>query len=151
MGIGDVCTYQVICTKRDATVTEAAELMREFHVGTLVVVDASNGVAEPVGLITDRDIVVYVTAQKLDADSIPVDDIMSEEIITARVDDDVYETIRLMSAKGVRRLPVVDDTGNLVGIVSQDDLYGRLSQEFISLATITERQRRKEASSQAAL
>lgn len=145
MLIGNVCTQQVVCTHRNATVTEAAQLMREFHVGTLVVAEGEQDSVTPVGLITDRDIVVSVVAPKIDADAVIVGEIMNPTLITAAEDDDVYETIQKMGLKGIRRLPVVDSEGKLVGIVSEDDLLEQLSREMATLATISQRQQTKEA------
>lgn len=145
MKIGDVCTPQVVCTHRGATVTEAAQLMREFHVGTLVVTDGEQQAVTPVGLLTDRDVVIGVVAQRIDPDTILVGEIMNPTLITAFEDDDIHETIQKMGLKGVRRLPVVDPTGKLVGIVSEDDLLEQLSREMVTLAAISQRQQAKEA------
>lgn len=145
MRIGNVCTQQVVCTHRNATVSEAAQLMRDYHVGTLVVADGEQDSVTPVGLITDRDIVVEVVAPRIDADAVIVGEIMNPTLITAFEDDDIYETIQKMGLKGVRRLPVVDPEGRLVGIVSEDDLLEQLSREMATLATISQRQQAKEA------
>lgn len=145
MRIANVCTQQVVCTHRNATVTEAAQLMREFHVGTLVVADGEQDNVTPVGLITDRDIVVSVVAPGIDADAVIVGEVMNPTLVTAFEDDDVYETIQKMGLKGIRRLPVVDSEGRLVGIVSEDDLLEQLSREMATLATISQRQQTKEA------
>lgn len=145
MRIGNVCTQQVVCTHRNATVTEAAQLMREFHVGTLVVAEGEQDSVTPVGVITDRDIIVSVVAPRIDADSIIVGEVMNPTLVTAFEDDDVYETIQKMGLKGIRRLPVVDAEGRLVGIVAEDDLLEQLSREMATLAGISQRQQTKEA------
>jgi CBS domain-containing protein len=145
MRIGNVCTQQVVCTHRNATVTEAAQLMREFHVGTLVVAEGEQDSVTPVGVITDRDIIVSVVAPRIDADAIIVGEVMNPTLVTAFEDDDVYETIQKMGLKGIRRLPVVDAEGRLVGIVSEDDLLEQLSREMAALAGISQRQQTKEA------
>lgn len=145
MRIGDLCTQQVVCTHRNATVTEVAQLMREFHVGTLVVADGEQDSVVPVGLVTDRDIVVGVVAPKIDPDSVIVGEIMNPTLVTAFEDDDVYETVQKMGLKGIRRLPVVDSEGKLAGIVSEDDLLEHLSREMSTLAAISQRQQTKEA------
>lgn len=145
MRIGNVCTQQVVCTHRNATVTEAAQLMREFHVGTLVVADGEQDNVTPVGLVTDRDIVVSVVAARIDADAVIVGEVMNPTLVTVFEDDDVYETIQKMGLKGIRRLPVVDSDGRLVGIVSEDDVLEQLSREMATLATISQRQQTKEA------
>lgn len=145
MKIGNVCTHQVVCTHRNATVAEAAQLMREFHVGTLVVTEGEQDGIAPVGLVTDRDIVVNVVAPGIAPEAVIVGEIMSPSLVTASEDDDVYETVQKMGFKGIRRLPVVDAEGRLVGIVSEDDLLEQLSREMALLATISQRQQSKEA------
>ena len=127
------------------TAAEAAELMREFHVGTLVVVDGTAGKVVPVGLVTDRDITIAVVAAHADPDSVRVSDVMRPALITANVADDIYATIQVMRDQGIRRLPVVDDDGTLVAIVSQDDLYAHLSREMAALATVSRQQQAQEA------
>ena len=123
--------------KRDVTVQDAALLMRNHHVGDLVVVEQPNGERVPVGILTDRDIVVSVIALGLDPASLLVGDVMTGELMTANEDDDVYETIDRMRFKGIRRLPVVNSLGGLSGIVSIDDLIEFLAQEMGELSRIS--------------
>ena len=137
MRIGDICTIQTVHCKRDMSVQQAALLMRNHHVGDLVVVEQPNGEQVPVGIITDRDIVVSVIALGLDPASLLVGDIMTEEVLTATEDDDVYETIERMRFKNIRRLPVVNSMGGLSGIVSVDDLLEFLAEEMSELSRIS--------------
>jgi CBS domain-containing protein len=137
MRIGDICTVQTVHCKRDMTVQEAALLMRTHHVGDLVVVEQPNGEQVPVGIITDRDIVISVIALGLDPASLLVGDIMTEELMTATEDEDVYETIERMRFKSIRRLPVVNSMGGLSGIVSVDDLLEFLAEEMGELSRIS--------------
>ncbi|MBJ7311783.1 CBS domain-containing protein [Rugamonas sp. CCM 8940] len=140
MRIGEICTVQTVHCKRDLTVQGAALLMRNHHVGDLVVVEQPNGERVPVGIITDRDIVVSVIALGLDPASLLVGDIMVEELMTASEDEDVYETIERMRFKGIRRVPVVNSLGGLTGIVSIDDLVEFLAEEMGELSRISSRQ-----------
>lgn len=140
MRIGEICTVQTVHCKRDLTVQGAALLMRNHHVGDLVVVEQPNGERVPVGIITDRDIVVSVIALGLDPASLLVGDIMVEELMTATEDEDVYETIERMRFKGIRRVPVVNSLGGLTGIVSIDDLVEFLAEEMGELSRISSRQ-----------
>lgn len=140
MRIGEICTVQTVHCKRDLTVQGAALLMRNHHVGDLVVVEQPNGERVPVGIITDRDIVVSVIALGLDPASLLVGDIMVEELMTATEDEDVYETIDRMRFKGIRRVPVVNSMGGLAGIVSIDDLVEFLAEEMGELSRISSRQ-----------
>ena len=144
MRIGEICTVQTICCKRDETVQGAALLMRKFHVGDLVVIDPSDQGRVPVGIITDRDIVVSVIALGLDPASLLVGDIMSENLLTTSEDDDVYETIERMRLRGIRRVPVVNGAGALTGNVSVDDLLEFLAEEMGELSRISSHQQAHE-------
>jgi len=137
MHIGQICTSQATHCTRDETVQGAALLMRRHHVGDVIVIDGFDGVSIPVGILTDRDIVVSVIAPGLDPASLQVGDIMSEDLLTARDSDDVYETIEKMRLRGIRRVPVVDGNGSLSGIVSADDLLEFLAEEMGELSRIS--------------
>ena len=137
MNISDICTVQTISCNRDETVQGAAFLMRKHHVGDLVVVDGSDDTAIPVGILTDRDIVVSVVALGLDPASLLVGDIMSDDLLTCREEDDVYQTIEHMRVRGIRRVPVVNRHGGLAGIVSADDLLEFLAEEMGDLSRIS--------------
>jgi CBS domain-containing protein len=144
MNIRDICTIQTISCNRDETVQGAALLMRKHHVGDLVVVDGSDGDAIPAGIVTDRDIVVSIVALGLDPASLQVGDIMSDDLLTCREDDDVYQTIEHMRVRGIRRVPVVTDKGALAGIVSADDLLEFLAEEMGDLSRISGNQQAHE-------
>jgi CBS domain-containing protein len=144
MNIRDICTIQTISCNRDETVQGAALLMRKHHVGDLVVVDGSDGDAIPAGIVTDRDIVVSVVALGLDPASLQVGDIMSDDLLTCREDDDVYQTIEHMRVRGIRRVPVVNGKGALTGIVSADDLLEFLAEEMGDLSRISGNQQAHE-------
>ena len=144
MRIGEICTVQTIYCTRDETVQGAALLMRKHHVGDLVVVDQADGERVPIGIITDRDIVVSVIALGLDPASLLVGDIMSDDLLTTSEDDDVYETIERMRARGIRRVPVVGSGGGLSGIVSVDDLLEFLAEEMGELSRISAHQQAHE-------
>ncbi len=148
MSIGEICSRETVFTTRETTVATAARLMRHHHVGTLVVVEQMNGGKRvPVGIVTDRDVVVEVMATGLDPNAITVGDIMGQELVTARESEGVLETMQIMRYKGVRRLPIVDKDGQLVGIVSIDDLLEVLAEEFSELAKIMAREQARETSS----
>ena len=145
MTIGEICTRETVIATRETTVAAAAQLMRQHHVGTLVVVDQVNGGKRvPVGIVTDRDAVVEVMATGLDPNAITVGDIMEQELVTARENEGVLETMQIMRYKGVRRLPIVGKAGELIGIVSIDDLLEVLAEEFSELAKIFAREQARE-------
>jgi CBS domain-containing protein len=137
MNISDICTVQTVSCNRDETVQGAALLMRKHHVGDLVVVDGSDEAAIPVGIVTDRDIVVSVVALGLDPASLQVGDVMSDDLLTCREEDGVYQTIEHMRVRGIRRVPVVNRHGGLAGIVSVDDLLEFLAEEMGDLSRIS--------------
>ena len=144
MAIGEICSREVVFARRDTTVKVAARLMRESHIGSLVVVDEPDGKRIPAGILTDRDIVVAVVALGLNSDVIQVGDVMSQELLAVREDAGVAETAELMRLKGVRRLPVTDDTGALVGIIAADDLLMLLAEEMSALAMMVSREHKRE-------
>jgi CBS domain-containing protein len=144
--IASICNRSVAFTTRETTVAAAAKLMRHGHIGSLVVVEQMNGGKRiPAGIVTDRDIVVEVIATGLDPAVITVGDIMEPELVVGRESDSVLETLEIMRFKGVRRLPTVDREGQLVGIVTVDDLLEILAEELNELATIVAREQSHEA------
>lgn len=145
--IGEICSREVVFTTRETTVAAAAKLMRHHHVGSLVVVEQMNGGKRlPVGIVTDRDVLIEVTAVDLDASTITVGDIMTPELVTARESEGVLEAMEIMRYKGVRRLPIVGADGQLVGIITIADLLEILAEELGELAKIVARGRSREAS-----
>ncbi|HTD91019.1 MAG TPA: CBS domain-containing protein [Burkholderiales bacterium] len=144
MAIGEICNREVVYVNRDVTVHAACKLMRHYHVGSLVVVDEVNGKREPVGILTDRDVVVEIDAMDLDAKVITVGDIMSQALVTVPENHGVVETIEVMRVKGVRRVPVVDADNRLIGIVTIDDLLEVLAGELSDIARIVAREQSHE-------
>jgi CBS domain-containing protein len=111
--------------------------MRMMHVGTVVIVEERQGKHVPVGILTDRDIVLSIVAS--DAEHLPflpAGDAMSDNILTAYEDTSLSDGLRLMQERGVRRLPVVDHAGTLVGIVTADDVIRLLADELGQLARL---------------
>lgn len=144
MPIGEICNREVVIAKRDDTILEAARLMRQHHVGDVLVVDDSGGKRIPAGIVTDRDLVVEIIATELDPAAITVGDIMVPELAVVKEDTGVFESIQYMRAIGVRRMPVVDDSGGLVGILTLDDLLELLADELSFLAKLVRHEQDKE-------
>lgn len=144
MPIGDFCVRDVVTANRETTVRQAAVLMRENHVGDVLIVDQARGNRVPVGIVTDRDIVVAVVALNLDPGVIAAGDIMGQEIETVQEDEGIFETIHQMRSAGVRRIPVVNQNGSLVGIVSLDDLIQLFAEEMGEVAKLISREQRRE-------
>lgn len=144
MSIGEICNRKVVIAERSASVAELARLMREYHVGDVVIVDARAGRRYPVGIVTDRDIVVGAIALGLLPDTLTAGDLATAEVVLAEEGEGVFDTVRYMRSKGVRRMPVVDKEGTLVGIVTLDDLLELLAEEMVELARLTAAERRRE-------
>ena len=145
MPIGEFCNRSVVFATRQTSIPEAAQLMRQHHVGDLVVVDALDGKRVPVGIITDRDIVIEIVAKSLDYNAFTVGDIMSPQLISVQKSDGVFETIRLMRDQGIRRIPVVNQEGGLEGIMAADDMLDLLAEEMTELAKVAPREQAREA------
>jgi len=139
MPIGELCKHPVIVVEPEHSVRAAAAMMREHHVGALVVV-RNDGTRKPVGIVTDRDIAIGVVAVGLDAEVLTVGDIMGPRLVTAPVDQGVLETVRQMRTKGIRRLPLVAHDGALAGLVTLDDLLALLAGELDKLAGLVTRE-----------
>jgi len=146
MTIGAICNRDVITVLRDATVLQAAKLMRQHHVGDVVVIELGNNEKpKPIGILTDRDIVIDLVATELDGNVITAGDIMVANLAVIRETSGVFEAIQIMTTKGVRRLPVVDNEDGLVGIITLDDLLLLLAKEFGGLAKLVTREQKNEA------
>jgi len=144
MSVGKICNREVIVIQRDATVVEAAKLMRQYHVGAVIVVEKRDGRRVPVGVVTDRDLVIEVMATELDENVITVGDIMAQEVFTIKESAASYEAIEFMRRKTARRLPVVDETGELTGILTLDDALQLLSEELLDFAKLVRYEQKKE-------
>lgn len=144
MPIGEFCNREVVFATRKTSIPEAAQLMRQHHVGDLVVVDEADGKRVPVGMVTDRDMVIEIIAKSLDINEFSVGDIMGPQLVSVQDNEGVFETIRLMRAKGIRRLPVVNQAGGLEGIVSADDMLDLLAEEMVELAKVAPREQERE-------
>jgi CBS domain-containing protein len=121
MKTSDVCNRDVASVRSQASLYDASRLMRQAHVGCIIVTDDSDP-RRPLGIVTDRDIVVEAVAAGLDPRTVTVGDIMASTLVVAREDDDALVSLKTMRRRGVRRLPVVDAGGALRGIVTLDDL-----------------------------
>lgn len=144
MSIGEFCNREVIVVEPNCTIIEAARLMRQHHVGALVIVVADAGVNRPVGVVTDRDLVVEVMAAGLDPQAVLVGEVVTEVLYSVPESEGVFETMRLMRDHGVRRLPVVDDSGGLQGIFTIDDLLALLADEMNELSRLIVHEQAKE-------
>ena len=129
----DFATSLVAVVEPDSSALAAAQLMRRHHIGALVVVDA-NEKSRPVGVLTDRDLVLGLMAEGLDPALFMVGDIMSVELVVANPEMDAMDAVQLMRVNRLRRLVLVNDAGQLAGIVTMEDVLELLTRELASLA-----------------
>lgn len=144
MKIGEICTRDTVIAKKDSTIYEIAKLMRQHHVGDIVVVN--EGENTPIGIVTDRDIVIEILAKELSPERVTTGDIMNRDVLTAHENDDIWDTLQRMRIRGVRRIPVVNQRGALVGIATLDDLLELLADELEELAKTVRREQEQERS-----
>ncbi|MFZ9060178.1 MAG: CBS domain-containing protein [Steroidobacteraceae bacterium] len=130
MEVRALCRRQPVTIDPRADLVDAARLMREHHVGILVVSDGS----DPLGVITDRDIVLESVAADLSPHEIRVGDAMTLEPVTLAADSPVDVAIESLRLAGVRRAPVLDADGTLCGVVSMDDILEHLAGQLGALA-----------------
>lgn len=135
MPINECCNLGVICCEPDASISDVALLMRKHHVGDVVVVENKDGARVPLGIVTDRDIVIETTALEVDVSMLTAGDIMSTPLVTVCEDAGFVDTLRLMRNYKVRRLPVVTQRGSLFGIVTADEIVSLLATELAMIST----------------
>ena len=144
MNIGELCNRETIIVQKDENIVEAARLMRRFHVGDLIVVTKNDDSNTPIGIVTDRDIVIEIVANNADPKTVKVVEIMSQELVTGSEEEGIHEIIERMRMHGIRRLPVVDKDGRLSGILSVDDILEFLGEEVDALTGLFYKERRSE-------
>ncbi len=137
MSVGEFCNREVVISTRNADMVLLAQLMREHHVGDIIIVDTmENGLNIPAGILTDRDIVIELIAREVPLDTVKAEDVMSRDLVQVREQDGLWDSLQLMQRKGVRRLLVVNKEGGLEGILTVDDLLELLAEELNSLSKI---------------
>jgi len=134
MNVGDICTREVVLADRAATLQQAASLMREHHVGLLIITENSTEGLQITGIVTDRDVVVEAVARGMDVTRTEVGRLESEKLAALPSDAAIDEAIDMMKERGVRRLLVSGEDGKLHGVVSLDDVLGALGHEMAELA-----------------
>ncbi|ABO59259.1 CBS domain-containing protein [Burkholderia vietnamiensis] len=140
MNAAMLCTRDVATCTTQATVVDAAAMMRDAHAGDLVVVSEQDGKLVPVGMVTDRDIVLTVVRADAAPGALFVGDVMSAPVALANADDDIWLLAKRMRQHGVRRLPVVGADGELVGVVSLDDMLRAAAALLDELRLVAARQ-----------
>ncbi|MCG8468340.1 MAG: CBS domain-containing protein [Gemmatimonadetes bacterium] len=136
MNAGTLCRRQVRTALPEDTLRDAAYRMMRHSVGTLVVVDPRSDGAEPIGIVTDRDLVTRGMAADLDPELTNVAMVMSVPVNTVRESESVEDALKQMSRRGIRRLVVVDDERRMVGILALDDILESLVGEIGSIGRV---------------
>lgn len=152
MNVGNYCNRNVIITYPEESIQKAAKLMRQHHVGCLVIVkkvaeDAAGAYGSedswrtPVGILTDRDIVVELIAEELDLNTVTVGDVINQKLLMVNEEAPLSEVLDKMKKKGVRRVPVTNKTGGLVGILALDDLIEFYAEQLSLIVGVIEKER----------
>ncbi len=145
MKVGEQCVRDVVTVRPSASLREAATLMREKHVGFIVVVDESDPWRRvPVGVLTDRDIVIQVFAPGADAGALSVADVMTRYPVLAHEHEDVSRVLVKMREVGIRRAPVVDASGALMGVIAMDDAIQLVTGLLCDISGVIRQERRVE-------
>lgn len=140
MTVGDICNRDVVVAPKNEMIVDAAKRMRTSHVGDLIVVENRNERHVPIGIVTDRDIVISVVAgDPAHINYLLVSDVMSSDLVTAQEQDTIEMALKKMHEHGVRRLPIVDGAGGLVGIFTLDDALRYLSAQQSELVALVAR------------
>lgn len=140
MTVGDICNRDVVVAPKNEMIVDSAKRMRTSHVGALIVVENRNERHVPIGIVTDRDIVISVVAgDPAHINYLLVSDVMSSDLVTAQEQDTIEMALKKMHEHGVRRLPIVDGAGGLVGIFALDDALRYLSAQQSELVALVAR------------
>lgn len=140
----EFCNRDVIVVERHESLTEAARLMNTCHVGCVVVVESHEKGRRPVGILTDRDIVLRYVSFGLPTNDVIVSEAMTSDLVMIDEEAGLMETVQLMRDRGLQRLPVIDTRGNLVGLVARDDAIELLAEELTDLVRVVARRERRE-------
>jgi CBS domain-containing protein len=137
MSIESLIRRNMVVQPATASCYDAAELMRDRNVGSVVVIDEDT---RPLGLVTDRDLVTRVVAERRDPNQISLREIMSPNPIFLSHRRGLDEAVRTLRDQGLRRLPIVDDQGKVMGVVSLDDILMRLATQLDALGRAVQRE-----------
>lgn len=140
MNVGTVCSRPAVCVSTSATLAEVAVLMKDEHVGAVIVTTGASACPRVVGIITDRDIVRAQLAHVADLSRLDAGESMTGQPLVFEERESIDGAIAHLRARGVRRAPVLGTDGKVIGLVSTDDLLGHLATTLVSLARIVVQQ-----------
>lgn len=144
MSVATLCSPHPVAVSTGAPISDVARLMRDRHVGAVIVTDGAAERPRPIGIITDRDIVRAQLERTADLSRLCAGDVMTRNPLVLGEEESAGGAIAHLRARGVRRAPVVAPDGALIGLISADDLLGHLAHELVGLARIVGWQRRVE-------
>lgn len=144
MKVGAICKRAVIAIDNSTDIHAAAELMRQHHVGFLIVYQAGDELRRPIGVLTDRDIVIEVVAKKVDPASLTVNDLMTRQPLIASETEELGDVLQAMRIAGIRRVPVADARGALVGVVALDDAFDVITSFMCDITGSVKSEQRQE-------
>lgn len=147
MSIGEICSREVYIFKAEEPLSNAVAEMMKRHIGAIVVVETEPERVRPVGIVTDRDVIRGQISLKKELSNLTLREVMTGAPLTVTEASGIPEAIERMRARGVRRAPVVNDSGDLVGIVSLDDLLPLVAEELDALARLVGNQAEREGGS----
>lgn len=143
--VHDLAAQVVVTVTPTTTLAECAQIMRAQHVGTVVVIDDQGQRDNPRGIVTDRDIVIEAVAVGLDPATLTAGDVMAAPLATVRDSDDILDALSRMREHGVRRLPVLDGSGRLSGIIAVDNLLEALAEQLDAVVRVVKAEQTREA------
>ena len=144
MRLSEVGKQAVATIGAEESLESAAKLMRDLHVGDLIVVEFKDGRKTPVGILTDRDIVMATVALGAHPEVLNVGEIMTRKLVIAREVDSLARVIELMKDNGVKRIPIVAESGELSGVICLEDIISQMAEDFSSLSQISGKEKEKE-------
>lgn len=130
MTAGEICNRNTIIMDKTESALEAALLMKLNQVGSVIIVEKKGSDIKPIGIITDRDLAIRIIVERKNAAEHPVEEIMTHEPVTVKEDQNEFQVLEIMRDKGIRRVPVVNNDGSLVGLITADDIIDFLSDEM---------------------
>jgi predicted transcriptional regulator len=144
MKVGEYCKHAVVSIRAGADAADAARLMRDEHIGFLVVYRDDDELRKPIGVLTDRDLVLGVMAPNVSPSSVSVGDVMTRQPLIANETDEFQDMLQAIRLAGVRRVPVVDTRGALVGVIAIDDAIEVITGLMCEIAGSIKSEQRQE-------
>ncbi len=134
--VGQICNRKPVTCAHDAEIRDVVNLMRDEQVGSVILTQKMVDGTRPYGVVTDRDLVVRVIAAGLDIETLTIRDVATTDLKSIHENDRIGDAIHMMREAEIKRLPVVDTLGRLIGIISGDDLLLHLANEVQELASL---------------